>query len=61
MIGQLFNPNFKMLNRITRRVQEIFSGSPAKMICASSKIEVNDRSGPEYPRRKHFHRGYSEE
>ena len=42
-------------------VDMIYAGSPAKKICATSKIELNDKSGPAYPWRKHFHRGYPEE
>lgn len=39
----------------------IYAGSPAKKICSTSKIKLNDGSGTAYPWRKHFHRGYPEE
>ncbi|MDN3454337.1 MULTISPECIES: N-acetyltransferase [unclassified Psychrobacter] len=39
----------------------IYAGSPAKKICSTSKIQLNDGSGNAYPWRKHFHRGYPEE
>lgn len=39
----------------------IYVGSPAKKICSTSKIKLQDGSGDAYPWRKHFHRGYPED
>lgn len=40
----------------------VVGGSPAKALCAMSKIKLKDGSGREaYPWPKHFHRGYPEE
>lgn len=39
----------------------IYAGSPAKKICSTSKIKLQDGSGEAYPWRKHFHRGYPSE
>ena len=39
----------------------IYVGSPAKKICPTSKIKLQDGSGDAYPWRKHFHRGYPED
>ncbi|HCE3509532.1 TPA: N-acetyltransferase [Vibrio parahaemolyticus] len=40
----------------------LYSGSPAKKICPTSKIKLKDGSRkPAYPWRKHFHRGYPED
>lgn len=39
----------------------IYAGSPAKKICRTSKIKLQDGSGDAYPWRKHFHRGYPDE
>lgn len=36
----------------------VYVGSPAKKICSTSKIKLQNRSGNAYPWRKHFHRGY---
>lgn len=37
-------------------------GSPAKVICETSKIRLQDGSGrPAYPWKNHFHRGYPED
>lgn len=36
----------------------VYAGSPAKKICATSKIKLKDDSGDAYPWTKHFHRGY---
>lgn len=36
----------------------IYAGSPAKKICSTSKIKLQDGSSDAYPWRKHFHRGY---
>jgi len=38
----------------------IYSGSPAKKMCSTSRIKLSDKSGSAYPWRKHFHRGYPE-
>lgn len=39
----------------------VYAGSPAKPICSTSKIQLSDKSGPAYPWREHFKRGYPEE
>jgi acyl-[acyl carrier protein]--UDP-N-acetylglucosamine O-acyltransferase len=39
----------------------IYAGAPAKKVCPTSRIKLNDKSGSAYPWRKHFHRGYPEE
>jgi acyl-[acyl carrier protein]--UDP-N-acetylglucosamine O-acyltransferase len=39
----------------------VYAGSPAKKICATSRIKLSDGSGSAYPWRKHFSRGYPEE
>lgn len=39
----------------------VYAGSPAKKICSTTKIKLQDKSGSAYPWRKHFHRGYPEE
>lgn len=39
----------------------IYAGSPAKKICSTSKIKLQDGKGEAYPWRKHFHRGYPSE
>lgn len=39
----------------------VYAGSPAKKICATSRIKLSDGSGAAYPWRKHFKRGYPEE
>lgn len=36
----------------------VYAGSPAKMICHTSEIKLQNGSGDAYPWRKHFHRGY---
>lgn len=36
----------------------VYAGSPAKLICSTSKIQLADGSGNAYPWRQHFHRGY---
>ncbi len=39
----------------------VYAGSPAKKICATSKIKLHhDSTVSAYPWRKHFHRGYPE-
>lgn len=39
----------------------VYAGSPAKKICETSKIKLQDGSdNPAYPWRSHFHRGYPE-
>lgn len=38
----------------------IYAGSPAKKICPTSKIKLQDGITDAYPWRKHFHRGYPE-
>lgn len=39
----------------------VYAGSPAKKICPTSKIKLQDGSGDAYPWRNHFHRGYPDE
>lgn len=39
----------------------VYAGSPAKKICATSRIKLSDGSGAAYPWRKHFSRGYPQE
>lgn len=39
----------------------IYAGSPARLICPTSQIQLSDGSGSAYPWRKHFRRGYPEE
>ena len=40
----------------------VVAGSPAKLICSTSKIKLKDGSGDTaYPWRRHFHRGYPED
>lgn len=39
----------------------VYAGSPARKICATSKIKLSDGSGAAYPWRKHFNRGYPQE
>lgn len=40
----------------------LYSGNPAKKVCAASKIRLKDGSRrPAYPWRHHFHRGYPQE
>lgn len=36
----------------------VYVGSPAKKICTTSKIKLQDSKENAYPWRKHFHRGY---
>ncbi len=38
----------------------VYAGSPAKKICPTSKIKLQNDDGDAYPWRKHFHRGYPE-
>ena len=40
----------------------VVAGSPAKFICLTNKIKLQDGSNrPAYPWTTHFHRGYPEE
>lgn len=39
----------------------VVGGVPAKVLCATSAIQLKDGSGPAYPWTRHFHRGYPEE
>lgn len=36
----------------------VYAGSPAKKVCSTSKIKMQDGSGDAYPWRNHFYRGY---
>lgn len=38
----------------------VVAGTPARMICFTHQIILQDGSGPAYPWRRHFHRGYPE-
>lgn len=39
----------------------VYTGSPARKICKTSKIKLSDGSGSAYPWRYHFHRGYPQD
>lgn len=39
----------------------VVGGVPAKVLCATSAIQLKDGSGPAYPWTRHFHRGYPPE
>lgn len=40
----------------------VYAGSPAKRVCPTTDIKMQDGSGrPAYPWKEHFHRGYPEE
>ncbi|TFV76102.1 N-acetyltransferase [Blastococcus sp. CT_GayMR19] len=39
----------------------IYSGNPGKVLAPAKRLLLSDRSGPAYPWRRHFHRGYPDD
>src|SRR5690606_27967307 len=39
----------------------VVAGNPARLVCRTDQLLLRDGSGPAYPWRRHFHRGYPDE